>query len=176
MGQGRRSNIAIGIVMLIIGVVFLVIQLVPSINEWYEENVEFSWPVIIISVGLLLFVMGLFFRAPGMAVPACIVGGIGGILYWQNATGNWESWSYAWTLIPGFVGVGVLLSGLLGGDFRKQARGGIELILISLAMFFIFGSIFGDIFEEWGLTGQWWPLVFIFFGIWILLRGIFRKR
>jgi hypothetical protein len=109
MDQRRRSNIAIGIVLLIIGVVFLVIQMVPSINEWYEENIEFSWPVIIIGIGVLLFVLGLIIRAPGMAVPACVVGGIGCILYWQNVTGNWESWSYVWALIPGFVGVGVLL-------------------------------------------------------------------
>ena len=37
---------------------------------------------------------------PGMLVPACIVGGIGGMLYWQNLTGDWASWSYSWSLIP----------------------------------------------------------------------------
>ena len=42
-----------------------------------------------------------------MMVPASIVTGIGGLLYWQNATGRWESWSYAWALIVASVGVSI---------------------------------------------------------------------
>ncbi len=40
-------------------------------------------------------------------MPSIIVGGIGGILAYQDYTGHWESWSYLWTLIPGFVGLGI---------------------------------------------------------------------
>lgn len=78
-----------------------------------------------------------------MAVPACIVGGIGGLLLWQNATGEWQSWAYAWTLIPGFVGVGTLLSGLLGGTLRRDFGAGAWRVLISLISFGIFASFLG---------------------------------
>ena len=69
--------------------------------------------------------------APGMAVPAAIVAGIGGILYYQYATKNYASWSYMWTLIPGFVGVGLILAGLLGEYTRHNIGRGLNLIVIS---------------------------------------------
>ena len=107
-----------------------------------------------------------------MAVPACIVGGIGGLLYWQNATGNWESWAYAWALIPGFVGVGVVLSRLLGGGGRKALQEGGSLILISLALFAVFGSWLGGL----NLFGDYWPVLLILWGVWLLIRPLFRSR
>ena len=64
-----------------------------------------SWPLIVVAVGAGLLVLGLLVGAPEMAIPAVIVGGIGGILYYQNLSGNWASWSYLWTLIPGFSGL-----------------------------------------------------------------------
>jgi hypothetical protein len=164
--MNRRSSLAAGLVLILLGVCFLVIQLVPGLEAW------FSWPLIIVGVGVLLLVIGVLMGVPAMAVPACIVGGIGGLLYWQNATGNWESWAYAWTLIPGFVGLGIVLSGLLGGETRQAMRGGGWLILISLVMFTAFGSLFGAL----GLAGDYWPVLLIALGVLVLIRSLFRSR
>src|SRR4030042_6527958 len=97
-----RSNIILGLLLILLGAWFMPRQLYPNLPLWSYFN--FSWPWYVIGVGVLLLLLGLLFAAPGMAVPACIVAGIGGTLYWQDATGNWQSWSYVWTLIPGFVG------------------------------------------------------------------------
>jgi len=133
---------------------------------------QFSWPWTIIGVGALLLLLGLLTGAPGLAVPACIVGGIGGLLYWQNTTGNWESWAYAWALIPGFVGVGIVLAGLLSGEARKGMREGSGLILISLILFAVFGSFFGAL----GMAGSYWPVLLILLGLLMLVRALFRSR
>ena len=103
MDSQRRSSLVGGLVLVLLGALFLAVQWLPGLQLW------FSWPLIIIGIGVLLLIVGLLTGVPAMAIPACIVGGIGGLLYWQNATGNWESWAYAWTLIPGFVGVGMVL-------------------------------------------------------------------
>ena len=166
MNSRRRSGLAGGLVLILLGAWFLIAQRVPGLQAW------FSWPWIIIGVGLLLLIVGLVTGVPGMAVPACIVGGIGGILYWQNATGNWESWAYAWTLIPGFVGLGVVLSGLFGGETRQSMRGGGSLILISLALFVVFGSFFGGL----GILGPYWPVLLILFGLLLLARPLLGRR
>jgi hypothetical protein len=108
---------------------------------------------------------------PGLAVPACIVGGIGGLLYWQNITGQWGSWSYAWTLILGFVGVGVIVADLLSGKGARSFEGGGWLILISLLMFAIFGSFFGAL----GPIGEYWPVLLILMGVWMLFRSFLRR-
>jgi hypothetical protein len=172
MSRERRSDLVIGIVLLLIGGWFLAAQfnLVTSLNELI--NIQFEWPMIIVGVGVFLFVLGLLSRNPGMSVPACIVGGIGGILYWTNSTGDWGAWSYLWSLIPGFVGVGIILATLLGGEEKSGYREGLLLIFISAILFIVFYLL---------LSGQgnfvkYWPILVIVAGIWIIIQTIFRKK
>ena len=167
----NRSGLAAGILMIALGVLFLLYQLMPAMFAWLP--VEAAWPLIVIGVGGFLLILGLLLGAPGMAVPACVVGGIGCLLYWQNATGNWESWSYAWALIPGFVGIGIILAGLLGGgNLGKSISEGVGLLITSLVMFVIFGSFLGGL----TLLGSWWPLLVIGAGVLLLGRAILTKR
>jgi hypothetical protein len=165
----NRSRLIIGVLLILLGIWFLLVQLVPGLDNFVR--IELSWPIVVVGVGLFLLLFGLLANEPGMAIPACIVGGIGCILYWQNATGNWESWAYAWTLIPGFVGVGILLSGILEGKFRSVWSSAGSLLLISLFMFLIFGSLFGDL-----PFGDYWPILIILFGVWLFIRTLFRMR
>src|SRR6266511_1355659 len=102
---------------------------VPAVQKWIAAN--FAWPMWTIGAGLLVLLIGLFTGAPGMAIPASIIAGIGGILYYQNATGNYASWSYMWALIPGFVGVGTILAGLVGEHTHRNISHGLNLIVIS---------------------------------------------
>jgi hypothetical protein len=159
-----RSGMAIGLVLVIIGAWLLVTQFFPALRGW------FSWPAIIIAVGLLLFLSGLFLGEYEMVIPGCVVGGVGGILYWQNLTGNWESWSYVWALIPGFAGTGTLLAGLLRRD-GPQVRGGLWTLLVSAILFLVFGSLFGVI----GALGRYWPVLLIVLGIFALVDGLVRR-
>lgn len=167
MDRRRRSSSIAGVLLILLGAWFLAVQLVPQLQGWFE------WPLIIVGVGAFLLIFGLAVGSPEMAVPACVVGGIGGLLYWQNATGNWETWAFAWTLIPGFVGVGILLAGLLGGQ-GQDLKGGVTMILISATMFLVFGSFFGAL--GLGPLGDYWPLLLVGLGLLILIRGLFRRR
>jgi hypothetical protein len=170
MNRTNRSRIGIGLVLVLIGAWLLAAQFVPALQAWTLNEV--TWPLAVIGVGVLLAVVGLVTWAPGLMVPACIVGGIGGLLYWQNTTGNWESWAYAWTLIPGFVGVGVFLSELLTGKVRQAMNGGGVLIIISLVMFLIFSSFLGGP----SILGAYWPVLLILLGLIILAQVLFRPR
>jgi hypothetical protein len=170
MTSQRRTNLVGGILLLLVGLFLLLVQLSP--NFGFAINIEYSWPLFVIGAGILLFIFGLLVNAPDMAVPACIVGGIGCLLYWQNSTGNWASWAYAWSLIPGFVGVGVILAGLFKGEFRQALRDGGTLIIISLILFAIFGSFLGGL----SILGDYWPLLLILLGAWLLIRGLLLKK
>ncbi len=170
MSQAQRSSLAGGLLLIGLGALSLIYQLSPALRELF--TLEFAWPLIVVGVGVFLLFLGLVVGAPDMAVPACIVGGIGGLLYWQNATGNWESWAYAWTLIPGFVGIGVILAGLLGSRLVKGMREGLGLLFISLVGFAIFGSLLGG----FDLPGPYWPVLLILAGVAILIRPLFRAR
>lgn len=171
MERRTRSSMAGGVFLILLGLLFLVYQVMPQQFGWLRA--EMGWPFIVVAVGIGLLVFGLLVGAPGMAVPASIVSGIGLLLYWQNATGNWASWSYAWALIPGFVGIGVILAGLLGeGRLLESLESGFWLILISLTMFAIFGSFLGGL----QLFGSYWPVLLIFLGLVVLVRSFFRRR
>ncbi len=171
MTRQRRSDLIFGILLLLLGGWFLAAQfnLLPGLNELID--VQFQWPWIVIGVGVFLFLLALITRTPGLSVPACIVGGIGGILYWTNLTGNWGDWSYLWTLIPGFVGIGILLSTLLGGEDKKGYREGFRIILTSAILFVIFLMLFSGR----GEFIKYWPVLVILAGIWIIIQTLFRK-
>jgi protein-S-isoprenylcysteine O-methyltransferase Ste14 len=136
--------------LILVGGVFLAAQIAPGLFTWFQP--ELNWPLFVVGAGFVLLVIGLLANEPGMAVPACIVGGVGGLLYWQNLTKRWETWSYAWALIPGFVGVGVT-------------------ILVSLVLFVVFGTIMGGQF-----TGFVWPSILIAAGVILLIGNLLRGR
>ncbi len=139
---GRRRSLAVGITLIVIGGIILVAQIWPEYLDWV--NLEQSWPVLMITVGIGLLILGIAMRVPSLAMPACIVGGIGVLLYWQGATNNGQTWAYAWTLILGFVGIGFIVAGLLNSEGRSAFRNGSWLVVLSLVLFAIFGAIFSD--------------------------------
>ena len=170
MNKRRRTGLVGGLILILLGLWFLAMQIMPGLQTLI--NLELSWPLFVIGAGLLLLILGLLTGEPGMAVPACIVGGIGVLLYYQNQTGNWASWAYAWTLIPGFAGVGAILAGLLGDKPKQSVRDGGNLILISAVMFLIFSSFLGG----QNLLGPYWPVLLILLGLWFLIQPLFRRK
>lgn len=166
MRSRRRSSLVGGLVLILLGALILAAQLLPGLQLW------FSWPWIIIGFGVLLLIIGSATGVPGLAIPACIIAGIGGILYYQTISGDWDSWAYIWSLIPGFVGVGIVLSGLLGEEGGEAMRAGGTLILISLVLFAAFGSLFGAL----GMMGRYWPVLLILLGLTLLLGPLLRAR
>lgn len=167
--QTRRANIAIGLVLILLGIWFLAFQLFPEIRAWL--GIQATWPLLIVAVGIVFLVGAIAGNAAGLLVPACIFAGIGVLLYWQNMTGNWESWAYAWTLIPGFVGIGLLLMGLMERR-RSKLAAATWLILFSLILFGIFGTFLGG----QNILQPYWPVLLIALGVVLLSRSIWRAR
>lgn len=167
MDKRRRTSIAGGAVLILVGALLFIGQVMPDLVPDFWR--AFSWPWIVIGVGLFLFALGAILGEPGMAVPGTIVGGIGGILAYQNYTGDFASWAYMWTLIPGFVGLGIILMKLMGGEGTYKDGG--TLLLISFTMLAVFGSFFGAL----GLAGNYWPILLIVLGVVLLVRSFMKK-
>ena len=89
MSRQNRTQLVLGILLVAIGVFYLVAQQMPALKALLQ--IQFQWPFYVIGAGLLIFIIGLLTGAPSMAIPASIVAGIGGILYYQNQTGDWAS-------------------------------------------------------------------------------------
>ncbi len=169
MRQGR-TQLALGVLLIILGGWFLADRSMPQFHQLVGRFLE--WPLNLVGIGILLLVLGLFLGSPGMAVPAAIVAGMGGIFYYQQVQGNYSSWSYMWTLIPGFVGVGSILAGLLGDHPASNLRRGLDLMAASAVLFLVFASLFGG----WNLLGSYGPaILLILLGLWVLFSGMFRS-
>lgn len=170
MDKRNRTTLVLGILLVLAGIYFVLINVLPGFAQLI--NITFSWPVIIMLVGAGLLILGLLTGAAEMAVPAFIVAGIGGILYYQNMSGNWGSWSYLWTLIPGFSGLGILAAWLFGARKKNTVRDGLDAIGTSLVLFVIFGAIFGA-FKQ---LGPYWPVLLIAAGLVIGARALIKGR
>jgi len=171
MQNQKRKSITSGLLLILIGLVFLTFQVFPNLRMWADQ--EFTWPVSILLVAVGLLVIGAITGTADMMVPASIVGGIGGILYFQNAgILTWESWAFLWTLIPGFVGVGIFLSGLLKWN-RKEMGDGLQSLLVSAVLFLVFGSLLGNVLGYVPFTG-YLPILLIVLGIYLFVRAILK--
>lgn len=170
MNKQGRSQLALGVLLILLGGWFLLDRTVPAFHDFFSKYTE--WPVNLLLIGGVIFVLGLVLGSPGMSVPAAIVAGIGGIFYYQQASGDYGSWSYMWTLIPGFVGVGSVLAGLLGDNTSHNLKRGMNMIVFSVVLFLVFSAFFGG----WTILGSYGPaILLILLGLYVLGSGLYRS-
>lgn len=169
MTQANRGRTIAALLLILAGLYFFAVQFIPGLGIFALTGN--NWPLIVVGVGIALLVAALLTWTPGLLIPAAIVSGIGALLFWQNATQNFASWAYAWTLIPGSMGVGIFLMHLMQGNLRQGILAGGTPVVLSLVMFAIFGSFFGAL----GILGQYWPLLLILVGVIVLAQAFWRR-
>ena len=170
----RARGTAAGLVLLAIGGVALAAR---QAGVELGSLVEGGWPLFIIVPGVALLAAA-FVPAPpdglGFAIAGSIVTTVGGILLYQQTSGNWESWAYAWALIPLAAGSGMSVYGLLTGH-RDIAGSGVRLAVVAGLLFLIGTWYFNAVFET-GRTpidiGTWWPVVVLGIGLLVLGRAL----
>jgi hypothetical protein len=142
-GRGSQARTMIfGALLIALGAAFLVSE---QVNFNWGEH---SWPIFVIASGLFLLLVGLAMPSEaglGLAVPGGIITSVGLLLAFQDATGAWASWAYAWALIaPGSVGATLSLYGLL---HRRMdlLDAGLRTAAVGLGLFVGFGLFFENI-------------------------------
>lgn len=165
----NASNQVIGVVLVVLGALFLLGQVVDFgnlIGDW-------GWPFFIIIPGLFLLIWAMMGgkSVAGLAIPGSIVTTVGLILLFQNATDHFESWAYAWGLIVAAAGFGRYLQGSLSGDEngRQQGMQGARVGLIMFVVFAAFFELF--IFNQSALARYLVPLALIVAGVYLLRRS-----
>jgi hypothetical protein len=168
--RGSSGTALLGILLITVGIFFF-------IGQWL--NVDWgaaTWPFYVVAPGLALMAWGLTQRdGSGLTVAGSIVTMVGLVLLYQNTTGNWESWAYAWALVgPGGSGLGMLLYGTRSGN-RKMARDGFWQILVAIGLFvagfIFFEGIIGISGERLPLPEWLLPVAVIAIGLLVLVRG-----
>ena len=166
--QRNTGSLVGGSLLVIFGVLALLGKVFQNFNFW-----ETFWPFFIIGMGLLFFV-GMFAggrSVSGLAIPGTIITTIGLMLFYQNITNHWESWSYGWTVILMSVGLGIFIMGIWGQNPSQRAAG-LRVLRIGLVMFVIFGAFFELIFtsgRSFGLRSIIFPAGLILLGLYLVI-------
>lgn len=147
MEKKQRAVIAAGALAILLGVLVIVGSFLPAGSR------VVSWPLIVIGVGAAFLLFGGGTSAVGLVIPGAIVLGVGLLLYVQNLGRWWESWAYAWALIPGFTGIG-----LLGFDRLTRASAGVRttayiLLIAAAVLFLVFAAAVGRQTWAWIVLG-----------------------
>lgn len=175
--QRNTGSLVGGSLLIIFGILALFGKIFQNFDFWGT-----FWPFFIIGVGLLFFV-GMFAggrSVSGLAIPGTIITTIGLMLFYQNITNHWESWSYGWTVILMSVGVGIFIMGIWGQNNTQRAAG-LRVLRIGLIMFVIFGAFFELIFTSgmsFGLRSIIFPVGLILLGLYLVLirSGLLPSR
>jgi hypothetical protein len=169
------NAIGIGAILIIVGALLFAGQ---YLDIGFDD---IGWPFWVIAVGVAILLAGLLVtREQGMVIGGTVVTTVGLVLFYQNTTGHWESWAYAWALVgPAASGLGLAVWGLRtanGTDIRNGTwglLGGLGLFAIGYLFFEGVIGISGRRlpFDEWVL-----PAVVIVIGAVMLGRGLLQRR
>jgi len=175
--QERRTPLVVGLVLVTICAIawaMTVADMDPS--QWLGGS---GWTLFIFIPGLVLLVGGLLARdepALGLTIAGSIVMTVAAMLFAMDQTGHYEAWAYAWTLIPGAAGLGVVVHAVRTGD-RARLRIGTRLLAISLGMLIIGAWFFETIFQTgavpFGLE-TFWPVALVVLGVIVITVAFFR--
>ena len=151
MDTSRRVRLIAGLLMVLIGSAMLWLQQNPQWLQMLQHY--YQWPFNFFWLGGLLVLLAIVLNAPGMVTAGSILTGLGGILYYQSVSADYASWSYLWTLIPGFIGFGTMLTAVFWAEKRRyRFRRGLNLMVTSAVLLLVFGSLMGafDLFGNYG--------------------------
>lgn len=173
----RRTSVAIGLLLIVLGGAFLLAR------QAGLDLGSFGWPLFVVVPGIILFALAFAVggrSGSGLAIAGGITTVTGLVLAFQNATGLWATWAYAWALVaPGGAGLGLLLYGLFTRqpDFVAAGRG---MLLAGLGLFVGFAIFFEGII---GLSGNRLipfdtalPLLLIGIGGLLVVSSLFGRR
>jgi hypothetical protein len=174
----RGSTLAaIGSIVLGVGVVAYFLEVASvDVASWLGGS---GWTVFIIGPGLALLVAAVFLTDTA-ALTATIVGAIlttvGALLLYQDQTAHYESWAYAWALIPGSVGIALAVHGLRFHRPDLVSIGGRMVVVFGVLLLvgaWFFETIFQTNQPPFDL-GENWPIALIALGGVLFVAGLLR--
>jgi hypothetical protein len=171
----RRGAALLGVILIVVGIVAWALQRV-DVTSWLGGH---GWTLFIIGPGVLLLVAAIAARgdaAQGLTIGGAIVTTIGLLLLYQARTGHWESWAYAWALIPAAAGLALVVHGLRSAT-RELVANGLTMIAVAGGLLVAGAWYFETVFETGRVPfdlGASWPLALVVAGAVIVVLGLLR--
>lgn len=168
-----RGTAYLASLLILAGLFFLAANLVgPLLGLGWVQ----LWPGLLALAALAFYLPLLVWwgrrrQLAGLAVPGTILLANAFIFFYNTLSGDWDAWSYLWTLEPLTVGLGLYAAWLVGLRHRGLLVGGHVLSLIGLLLFAVLGLMFGG-----PLARTVAPFVLIALGAYLLVRSVAGRR
>lgn len=150
----KASTVVIGLVLIMFGAATLAVNsILPALGVSMDWLLPWrAWPMLILAVGSVLFLLALFsIKRPGwgaLFIPAIPVNMVGALLLFSSVFDQWHIWSFAWSFIIVALAVGFLLAMI----FTRNVWLGIPAIIIGAnALVLTFCSLSG--------LWSWWTVL-----------------
>jgi hypothetical protein len=170
MNESKNGTLITGIVLVILGAAFVIINLIPGMTP------NKTWPFIFIVIGIGFFLPALIWPKyrqglSALYIPGVIIATLGGIFLFNSLSSNWAIWAYAWILIPASVGLGMFCAAVIGNWHRDVRRTGMWMMMVSISVFAFMAAIFGSLLVKTIGAG-----ILILIGAVILIRALVKKE
>lgn len=171
----RRVSLFFGGFLVLLGGLVLLGNVLPLLGvaplAWGQ-----LWPAVFIVLSLMFFLPPFIFPAAraglaGLYIPGAIVLVLGLIFQYQVLTRDWLSWAYAWLLIPGSVGLGLMLGAWVGKWGKGASITGAVMFGIFLGLFGLFATFLAQS-TVLRIAG---PIMLIVLGVLQLIRSLRRN-
>lgn len=168
-----------GCIQIVVGSAIVLLGLLLLLGSLFDLNLGALWPLFVALPGLIILIAGLASADGGGGTAATVIGSqlsaLGVLLLFQNLTGLWQTWSYAWALVwPTSIGAGLVARGSLSGNHR-MTRSGINTATVGFVIFILGFAFFEGILNisgsSLGVLGDLaLPAVLIGIGLVVILR------
>lgn len=170
MDESKRGTMAAGIILVALGALFFALNLIPGIVA------AKTWPLVLVVLGIGFCLPALIWpnqreSLAGLFIPGCILFVLGAIFLFNTLTGIWSVWAIAWMLIPGSVGLGLIMGAWIGKWDKSVTSVGMWMLVLSLALFALFASMFGNLVVKSIGAG-----LLVATGLVLLIRSLIRKQ
>lgn len=165
MVERRRGSWVGGLVLIILGAIFLINQLNPDlISGW----------IFLTGLALIFLAAYVSTRQYGFLIPGCIFLGLGVPVALMDNKVIADSTGQGGLVVVG-LGLGFVAIWLIDTLVARGRPGAWWPLIPGVILLLVGASILAENQGWLASIGQWWPLIFIIIGVWILLDRLLRR-
>jgi uncharacterized membrane protein HdeD (DUF308 family) len=154
----------------VIGLILIAIGVLLFLHQWHR--IHFDWTTILMLIGALLFVAGVFQRDRGAVLPGTFLFLLGLVFYLDKYEFMLFAWWERWPVVLLCLGIAFLVHFIFNPSRKGALIPGIILIIIGL-LFLYAPFCWYDLFN-W--TAKLWPILLILLGIYLIVKSLKRNR
>jgi hypothetical protein len=161
--QQRRGGLIGGLILILLGIVFLVQQLYPDlIGGW----------VFLVGLGVIFLLAYAFSRQYGFLIPGCIFVGLG-VPVALLETNTLAEADNGGIVVLG-LGLGFVAIWLVDMLVERGRPGGWWPLIPGGILTLVGAGILAENLSYLAAIGKWWPLLLILLGLWIIVDRLRR--